>query len=181
MAAIVMWAGGCASGDGPQTLEQYAIDMQVAIDGMQAELAAHHDGMHQLGDLDAVDGLEWRHMDGLADSMAQLERAHDGVTMCGQHMARMHRHPGMTPLMAQNGAIDELLDGAYREIGRHAYAMDMADGMPSSLAEESEHARVMDELIARITAHCEGMMVALDDMAEGASMGCPAYTRPPAR
>jgi hypothetical protein len=181
-ACLGVLAGACTGGhDDPETLGGYAVEMQVAIDAIQAELAAHHDGMHEAATEDALEQFEWQHMEGVAAGMDRLERAHQGVTMCGQHMERVHEHTGLPPLMAQNEAIASLAGEAYREIGRHSYAVDTAQTIEAAIAEEGEHARIMDELLDRMGAHCEGMMIALDDMGDGATMRCPEYARVPAR
>ena len=181
LAGLMAYAGACAGDADRETLGGYAVEMQVAIDAMHAELAAHQDGVGQSFDPDEVETLEWMHMQDLAERMDRLQRAHEGVTMCGQHMTRMQAHAGMPALMAQNGAMRELLDEAYREIGRHMHGMDIAADRHLALAEEAEHARIMDELIGRMSAHCEGMLVALDDMGESAAIACPEYTRVPER
>ena len=60
----LVWLGvfacACAADEDPQSLERYAVEMQLTIDAMHTALAAHHESMHALSDLDAVDilGLE---------------------------------------------------------------------------------------------------------------------------
>jgi hypothetical protein len=181
LAWLGLLAGACGAGEEPETLGQYTAEMQVAIDAMQAQLSAHHDTMHASWDADAVASREWQHRLALSEHADRLQRAHEGVTMCGQHVMRAHHHSGMGALMAQNEAVYGLVGEAFREFGRHSHAIDMAGSQALAMAEESEHARIMDELLGRFSAHCEGMLVALDEMSENASRACPAYTRVPAR
>jgi hypothetical protein len=177
----VVLASACAGDLDPPTLATQAVDMQSALDAVQAELEAHSGHVQRTREPDDVVDLERRHMEAMVTALHGLREAQHGIALCGQHMSIAHHRHELDPLVEQNAKLAASIEEAYGEVGRHWRAIAEAAVLQGMLDEEHEYGRVMAGFLSDMRAGRDAMKVTLATSRKGGSMECPVYTNGDAR